>query len=72
MRKTKKSYEEYLNSIYDFHSCRDATEYLWSSKVEARQRNKVLKLGLQCKYGTILRTYDPIAFEVGYNEYKLN
>ena len=69
--KTKKEYENYLNELYDFHECRDKTEHCWAGNDKTKQqKNWALKKGLQNKYGTIIRKLDPIAFEVGYNEWK--
>lgn len=53
--KTKKRYEEFLNSIAP---SRDSE--LWI--IGGKNRN-----GMQ--YGTALRKYDPIAFECGYREF---
>ena len=72
-KKTKKEYEEYLNNLYDFHTCRDLTEHCWAGNDKSHQaKQSALKLGLQCKYGTILKRFDPIAFEVGYQEWRMN
>ena len=55
MRKTKKAYQEYLNSM-------DAT-----ISHDDRIIGGKFRWGM---YGDELRKYDPIAFEVGYNEWK--
>lgn len=54
---TKKQYEEYLNEIGEGLS---EEEFIIGGKM----RNG--------KYGTMLKKYDPIAFNVGYNEWKQN
>ena len=54
---TKKQYEEYLNEIGEVLS---EEEFIIGGKM----RNG--------KYGTMLKKYDPIAFNVGYNEWKQN
>lgn len=53
--KTKKEYENYLNSIGTSLS---EEEFIIGGKFR------------RGKYGTMLRKYDPIAFEVGFNEWK--
>lgn len=67
--KTKKKYEDYLNEIgATFEDC----EYMCNP----RRNGKVLKpkslrnLLNDGRYGYILRKYDPIAFETGFNEWK--
>jgi len=57
--KTRKDYEEYLNEIgIDYES----DEWIMGGK----NRN-----ALYPNYGTALRKYDPIAFNVGYSEFRL-
>ena len=53
--KTKKEYEIYLNSI---GASLSPEEFIIGGKFR------------RGKYGTMLRKYDPIAFEVGFNEWK--
>jgi hypothetical protein len=67
--KTKKKYEEYLNEVgATFESC----EYM----TNPRRSGKVIKKGSlrnllnDERYGYVMRKYDPIAFEVGFNEWK--
>ena len=60
MKKTKKEYEEYLNELSpDFESDE------WIIGGVYRRSLAVLK-----KWGTVLRRYDPIGFEAGYQEWK--
>lgn len=59
MKKTRKNYEQYLNSIGNSLDD-DAPEFIMGGK---RRRGKL---------GTMMRKYDPIQFEVGYNEWKRN
>ena len=68
--RTKKKYEDYLNEIgAKFEDC----EYM----AEARRGGKVIKLNSirnllnDGRYGYLLRKYDPIAFELGFNEWVL-
>lgn len=69
MKKTKKSYEEFLNEIgCSYEDC----EYLTNKTRKKHLSARSLKFYLfEKRYGTVLRRYDPIAFQVGYNEYKL-
>lgn len=56
---TKKQYEEFLNNI-------------GGPKEELKSYGGRMPDRMINKYGTWLRKNDPIAFEVGYGEYKLN
>jgi hypothetical protein len=62
-RKTKKKYEEYLNDLYYGQdiSTEEQYEYL-----------KAKRLLMKGKLGTALRKDDPIAFEVGFEEWEGN
>lgn len=62
--KTKNEYEEHLNEVgetFDYES----DEWI----IGGKRRDFYANLNL---YGTAVRKYDPIAFEVGFNEFKLN
>jgi len=59
-KKTKKAYEEYLNNISPAQGSAD-----WIIGGTIRMYHMVLS-----QYGTALRLYDKIAFEVGYNEWR--
>lgn len=61
MRKTKKMYEEYLN---ENSPSQGSDEWIIGGTI--RMSNMWSRT-----YGTALRKHDPIAFEVGYNEWKL-
>lgn len=55
-RKTKKVYEEFLNSIaVTYEQC-----WIGGKNIFYDERKK---------YGTYLRKHDPIAFNLGYNEW---
>jgi len=60
MKKTKKAYTEYLNEIGPNE---DSDEWIIGGVIRMyhKWRNE---------YGVAIRKYDPIAFEVGYNEWK--
>lgn len=58
MKKTKKAYEEHLNSLPT-----NSDMFIIGGKI--RMYHYHLK-----QYGTALRKFDPIAFRVGYNEWK--
>ena len=60
MTKTRKDYEEYLNEIYSPDEALDVGAYMLP------RAKRLLNEG---KYGFALRKYDPIAFNVGFNEW---
>jgi hypothetical protein len=60
MNKTKKSYEEYLN---DLSPAQGSEKWIIGGKIRMAEMN------LQ-QYGKAVRKFDPIAFNVGYNEWK--
>lgn len=62
MKKTRKNYEEYLNDMF---SNQDISEGQYSYLT--KYASKLLKQG---KLGTALRHNDPIAFNVGFKEWK--
>lgn len=66
--KTKKRYEQHLNEIGNtFENC----EYLANKERGQHLKPQSLIMSLhENRYGTILRKYDPTAFEVGYNEWR--
>ena len=57
--KTKKDYEEYLNDLYSPYEAWDIGRYMYKNDV-----------GYINKYGTKLRKSDPVAFQVGFNEWE--
>jgi hypothetical protein len=61
MKNTKKAFEQYLN---DLQLEADHGRYIIGGKL----RNEAFSR----EYGTALRKYDPIAFQVAFNEWKLN
>lgn len=62
MSQTKKDYENYLSEIYP--SYEPFMDYLC---IGSKQTKNALNRG---SYGFILRKKDPIAFEVGFSEWK--
>jgi len=56
-KKTKKQYEEFLNSIAPSH---DSEEWI----IGGKNRNYIYP-----DYGKAIKLHDPIAFEVGYREF---
>jgi hypothetical protein len=60
--KTKKEYEEYLN---ENSPSQGSDEWIIGGVIR-------MSFMWQNKYGTALRRFDTIAFEVGYNEFKNN
>lgn len=75
-RKTKKEYEQYLNEYYgdmDFETTREELIYMTvKSRAGGHISSPTLNLRIrQKKCGQVIRKYDPIAFNVGFNEWKL-
>jgi len=69
----RKQYEEYLNELYDVDTCLEQTEHCWAGNDKTpAQKTSALRVAKEGRYGTVLRLYDPIAFTVGYNDWKLN
>ena len=60
MKKTKQNYEEYLNQLYFPHD-----NDMWI--IGGKNRYWTCK----GKYGTAIRRYDPIQFEVGFEEWTI-
>lgn len=58
IKKSKKDFEVYLNSLSPDS---DSEEWIIGGKNRYCQRDN---------YGTMLKRYDPIAFEVAYREWK--
>lgn len=58
MKSTKKAYEEFLNGLP-----MNEDKFIMGGKF----REWYCNVG---KYGTCLRKYDPVAFEVGYREWE--
>lgn len=54
MKITKKQFEQYLNEVVE---CLPEEDFIIGGKYR------------RMKYGTAMRKYDPIAFEVGYKDY---
>lgn len=67
-KKTKEMYEEYLNQNSAlFHDCL----YLCNpSRGKSLKEGSLRNLLYDHRYGYVMRKYDPIAFEVGYKEWK--
>ena len=61
-QKTKKQYEEFLNEC---SPAQGNEEWIIGGTIR-------MAYMWQNKYGTAIRKYDPIAFQVGYNEFKNN
>jgi hypothetical protein len=59
MKKTKKAYEQYLNEL---SPAQGSDEWIIGGKIRMSHMWKDW-------YGTALRKFDPIAFQVGYNEW---
>lgn len=63
----KKDFEEYLNGMFSVSDTLRKTEHCWAGNDKTpTQKYSARKLALEAKYGTVLRRFDPIAFEVAY------
>ena len=70
---SRNEYEAYLNGIYDVGMTLVNTEHCWAGNDKTlKERAEARKLAEQGLYGTVLRLYDPIAFTVGYNDWRAN
>lgn len=74
MKKNPKNYEAYLNELYfDSYSesqAFDNFEYLTNkSRGKSISKSKLMQAYHARELGTILRKYDPIAFQVGLNDW---
>lgn len=74
-RKTKKNFEIHLNQLYaDLYTQEQALDnflYLANrSRVNCTTSNGINAAFANHTLGTLLRKYDPIAFNVQYNEWK--
>lgn len=71
MKKTRKAYEQDLNKLHNPQAVLELTEHCWAGKdkrpTHQRRARRLAEMGL---YGTVLKEFDPIAFNVGYNEWK--
>ena len=73
MKKTRKCYEKLLNDVYDIDQVIELTEHCWAGIDKTKKnQNRAKKLAKQRLYGTILRKYDKIAFNVGFNNWVRN
>jgi hypothetical protein len=63
-KKTKLAYQNHLNEVFPYYQ--PFMEYLTTKS------NKVRNALDRASYGNILRKHDPIAFEVGFNDWKNN
>ena len=73
MRKTKKAYEEYLNNLYSRGETLELTEHCWYGNDKTpREKTSARYLASQALYGTCLRKHDPIAFQVGFQDWKIS
>jgi hypothetical protein len=60
-KKSKIGYEKYLNDLYYGQDISGFPEYQYLLKKQLLQKGKL---------GTVLRKDDPIAFEIGFSEWK--
>jgi len=71
-RKTKAEYQKYLNYYYAdvsttvFEQLHYLTSKLRTNRISVNNLNKKIE---ECRCGEVLRKYDPIAFNVGFNDW---
>jgi DNA-directed RNA polymerase subunit RPC12/RpoP len=63
VKPTQKEYEAYLNDLYYGTDLNEDERYVYLS-------DRAFRLLRKGKLGTALRKYDPIAFNVGFGEWK--
>lgn len=76
MKKTKKNYEEYLNQIYNEMGWIEAFNQLQYLSNPNRgcycSQVKISNYNSKKQLGKLLRIFDPLAFEIGYSDWKSN
>lgn len=74
MKKTKKDYEKHLNMYYSEFPLKKTKDALIYLTVPARGKHitekQLQKAWSNFTLGKIVRKYDPIAFNVGFNEWQ--
>ncbi len=76
MKQTAKSHEQKLNELYsdiiqDYHSAFEKFDYLLNkNRWKHTTRNNIISHYNKGKLGTLLRKYDPIAFNVSKSDFK--
>jgi len=75
MKQTKKAYEEYLNQLYtDIFSASSAEDefgYLTNkSRGKATNIKTIADAHTNHSLGSLLRKFDPVAFNAGFNDWK--
>jgi hypothetical protein len=74
MKKTKKAYEEHLNQLYaEYYSSEQAVdlfEYMTNKSRGAHTTpSNIVSCAENHTLGTLLRKYDPIAFNTGFSDW---
>jgi len=71
MEKSRSEYEQHLNELHNIDKVFELTEHCWAGNDKSSIDKKCAKAyASQGKYGTILRQFDKVAFNVGYNDWK--
>ena len=71
MEYTKIEYERYLNRLYHIDEVLEKTEHCWAGNDKSSIDKKCAKAyAMRGEYGAVLRNFDPVAFNTGYNEWK--
>lgn len=70
--KTKKQYEEFLNQLYDENGVAGILYLMNKRRANPVSEYNFYRYVENKKCGTMIRKYDPIAFEVNYADFKYN
>lgn len=69
----RKEYEEYLNNEFSTEGVLSITEHCWAGNKKTRkEKNHALKLAKKGLLGTVLKKYDPVGFNAGFNDWVRN
>lgn len=75
MKQTKKHYEDYLNALYSdiFSTSQAEDEFIYltnKNRGNATNVKSIADAHANHLLGSLLRKYDPIAFNAGYNDWR--
>jgi|GEM_PF-6666919 len=71
MKKSKKEFDEYLNSQFTSKEVMDNTEHCWAGNDKTPdQKNRAKLLARAGNYAKCLKQFDPVAYNVAFNDWK--
>jgi hypothetical protein len=69
---TKKDYRNHLDGLFSNEEIMELTEHCWAGNDKTKkEKQHGYRLAYTGRYGRCLELFDPVAFHVGYNEWKL-